>query len=488
MKVDICRFVNDQTKFKQMKRIFSLLIMTMFLACGQVDQPTPGLSGSFDNAGEVKVELTWFKEYFNNNRVVSAIALDAQQSFTFPLDFQEPVSAGLRIGRTEVPLFISPDDALVVEADALHPLETIVFTGPGSGNNNFLVAFQRELEVVIGDRFIASEAGKRDASSFADLLDSIAMVKQSFLQAHRQEASLTPVFVEYMETRLKYDHYTRLLDYPVMRQRAQQGAGLVDVSPGYYDFLLDESTFDDAHLEHLSYVNFLMAYLGHLRRQHTEAPSYEDKSINQQTYYHAGEVLTGKSRDYIQAMMVGRELSYGVLADAEQIYHMYVSGEANDAYKERLNTIFNHMQTLYAGNPAPDFTMTDMDGREVSLSDFRGKVVILDFWASWCGPCMREMPHVKALKERFADREDLVFVYVSIDTDVEAWRSAVERLDLEGVHFNTPGRERGVPLLYNVKWIPTFYVIGSDGLIVDNRPPLPSQGGLDELVAEALGI
>jgi thiol-disulfide isomerase/thioredoxin len=471
-----------------MKRIFSLLVMTLFLACGQVDQSQPGLSGSFDNAAEVNIELTWFKDYFNNNRVVSAIEPDDQQSFTFPFDFQEPVSAGLRIGRTEVPLFISPDDALVVEADALQPLETIVFTGPGSDNNNFLIAFHREMELVIGDRFIAMEAGKRDAASFAALMDSIAGVKQSFFETVRQEASLTPAFEAYMETRLKYDHYTKLLEYPVLHQRALQSPDLVDVSPGYYDFLLDESTFDDAHLEHLPYVNFLMAYLGHLRRQHTAVTSHEEKSINQQTYYLAGEMLTGNSRNFIQAMMVGRELSYGVLDDAEQIYQLYVSGQANEAYKERINSIYKHMQTLYAGNPAPDFTMTDIDGREVSLSDFRGKVIVLDFWASWCGPCMREMPHVKALKEQFADREDLVFVYVSIDTDVEAWKSTVERLDLEGVHFNTPGRERGVPLLYNVKWIPTFYVIGKDGLIADNRPPLPSQGGLDELVAEALGI
>jgi thiol-disulfide isomerase/thioredoxin len=113
-------------------------------------------------------------------------------------------------------------------------------------------------------------------------------------------------------------------------------------------------------------------------------------------------------------------------------------------------------------------------------------VVYLDFWASWCGPCMREMPYFRELKERLADQEDLVYLYISIDTDEQAWRNSVERNQITGVHLNTPGRERGVPAMYNVKWIPSFFIIGRDGNIYDNRPPKPSDPEIDQALLEAL--
>ena len=138
------------------------------------------------------------------------------------------------------------------------------------------------------------------------------------------------------------------------------------------------------------------------------------------------------------------------------------------------------------GKPAPDFTLLDINGNEVSLSDFRGKVVYLKFWASWCGPCMRQVPPAAELKKRMANQPDLVFLYVSIDTDNNAWRSTVDAHGITGIHMVTPGRERGAPALYQVKWIPTFYIIGRDGNIFDNRPPQPSEPNVDEVLLRAL--
>ncbi|MEJ7660536.1 MAG: TlpA disulfide reductase family protein [Hymenobacter sp.] len=67
---------------------------------------------------------------------------------------------------------------------------------------------------------------------------------------------------------------------------------------------------------------------------------------------------------------------------------------------------------LATGRPAPDFTLPDASGRPVALRSLRGKVVYLDFWATWCAPCLAEMPASRALRQRFAGR-DVVFLYVS---------------------------------------------------------------------------
>lgn len=462
------------------------LSLLWVFGCTDSERLPPGLSGAISNHDGVTVELTYFQEYFNNNRVVIGIEPDKHGIFVTPLDLGHTLEAGLRVGRTEVSLYLRPDDALYLEFDASRPFESMTYSGQGAGNNQFLLNFHRHVMLETGDRFVMTEAGSRDPASFVSLLDSIAAVREAFLKRGLDEHDLSADFVAYMETRIVYDRYTRLLDYPVMFSRMDPSEPLPNLPQGYYDFLTADDIQDDSHLDNLAYVNFLMAWLNHERRQRPDGPSHEGQSLNAQTFLLAGEVLSGKSRDYIQAMMVGRELGYGVMADAMGLYNKFVDGNAHESFKLRIQQIYNHMQTLFSGKPAPDFAMTDIEGREVSLSDFRGKVVLMDFWASWCGPCMREMPYVKELKQKFAEVDDLVFMYISIDTDVDAWAAAVERLDLEGVHFNTPGRERGVPLMYNVKWIPTFYLIGRDGNIYDNRPPLPSQGGFAELVAEAL--
>ena len=462
-----------------------LLVMLLF-ACSQPEEHPRGLSGAIVNHDGVTIELTYFQEYFNNNRVVIGIEPDGQGVFYLPLDVRHALQAGLRVGRTEVPLYLRPEDALKVAFDALEPLKSLVFEGVGADNNSFLLAYHRDMDQITGDRFVMSEAGKRDHEAFVALLDSMDTAKLAYLEAGMADKDLSDDFVAFMKTRIIYERYTRMVEYAVMFSRMNPGEPAPELPEDYYSFLEREGVLDDARLENLAYINFLMAWLNHERRLRAAEPSHEEKSINTQTYYLAADVLSGKSRDFIQAMMAGRELSYGTLADAEAIYRDFTEGDAYHGYQERIHLIYRTMEALSAGNPAPAFAMTDMEGREVSLEDFRGKVVFMDFWASWCGPCMREMPHIKAMKERFAKEEEVVFVYVSIDTDEDAWLNAVERLDLEGVHFNTPGRERGVPAMYNVKWIPTFYVIGRDGNIFDNRPPMPSQGGLDEVILAAL--
>lgn len=85
---------------------------------------------------------------------------------------------------------------------------------------------------------------------------------------------------------------------------------------------------------------------------------------------------------------------------------------------------------MAVGNVAPDFTFPNMEGSEVTLSEFRGKYVLIDFWASWCGPCRQETPHVQKMYSKY--KEDLELVTVSIDTDVEEWTKAVEEDQMDG--------------------------------------------------------
>lgn len=116
------------------------------------------------------------------------------------------------------------------------------------------------------------------------------------------------------------------------------------------------------------------------------------------------------------------------------------------------------------GFPAPDFTLQTLDGQAVSLADFRGKTVFVNFWATWCGPCRLEMPEMKRLHEK--QIPNLVILAVNM-TDTERSAEHVRQfMDHFEYRFTTPLDQDGrVARQYNVVSIPTSYFVGPDGII-----------------------
>lgn len=117
-----------------------------------------------------------------------------------------------------------------------------------------------------------------------------------------------------------------------------------------------------------------------------------------------------------------------------------------------------------------DKVSTDLDD---VLNMYEGKVIYLDFWASWCGPCKREMPHSLKMQEEFKGK-DVAFVYISTDRDAKAWRNAITSLKVTGEHFRV---NQNVHIQmnerFNVKYIPRYVLIDKEGNVVNataNRP------------------
>lgn len=122
---------------------------------------------------------------------------------------------------------------------------------------------------------------------------------------------------------------------------------------------------------------------------------------------------------------------------------------------------------LSAGTPAPDFELCDLSGAPVRLSDFRGKTVLLQFWASWCPDCRAEIPQIKEMFAA-ADPQKVAFVAVSFDKTLEDLARFASENELPGVQLYDPAGKKDsvVADSYGVKWVPTLYVIGPDGKIV----------------------
>ena len=135
------------------------------------------------------------------------------------------------------------------------------------------------------------------------------------------------------------------------------------------------------------------------------------------------------------------------------------------------------------GQPVPDFTATDLDGNPISLEQYRGKVVLLDFWAVWCGPCIAEMPNVKRVYNSYKD-EGFDIIGISLDTDEARLRNYLKENDIPWRQiFSGKGWQSPVSQQYDIRAIPAQWLIDRDGTLISNR----ARGdALEQLVTDAL--
>ncbi|HKD44662.1 MAG TPA: redoxin domain-containing protein [Candidatus Angelobacter sp.] len=133
---------------------------------------------------------------------------------------------------------------------------------------------------------------------------------------------------------------------------------------------------------------------------------------------------------------------------------------------------------------APPFAVTTLDGQRVSLDALKGKVVLLDFWATWCGPCREALPHMRAIAKNFQG-QPLVVLSVSLDRDEQTWKDFIVKNEMTWLHYRD-GDTGQVAKMFSVEAIPHTFTIDADGVLQDEHIGDASiEGKLKKLVSHA---
>lgn len=179
-------------------------------------------------------------------------------------------------------------------------------------------------------------------------------------------------------------------------------------------------------------------------------------------------VIEGDLQRYVSSYQVGDMNVFN--ADVSRMETLI-----NTIGDERLkNTVFQDFKNLHntsLGSAIPAVKFKDVNGKEVSLDQFKGKYVYIDLWASWCVPCIKEIPYLHELEKQYKDK-NIVFVSISLDDNKTAWHKKVDELKLEGNQWELG--QSNYDKLMNVIGIPHFILYNPEGKLMQYKAPRPS--------------
>ena len=384
----------------------------------------------------------------------------------------------IQYGNQKLDIFLRPGDQITVDFDPDDFPGSVQYSGDAARENNYLVArqniFQQELKDL--QRMV------RDAEPgvFRSFMDQSRQSLLNFLDQYHQRMELPLYFYEFARAEIDYWFAYQLLNYPWEHPLYHNQDPPMKVGDAYYDFFDLIPISNNYALPHANYTYFLDQFFDY---QRTQVENQYKSEADLARYYLKGEALYYYlAKYYALQCKRGKALLNGFNIQA------FIEDCPRPLYGNLLRQVYNESRGLAVGDLAPNFTLRDVNGKEVLLSDFRGKVVYLDFWATWCSPCIMAMRHSKQWKSRFSSRE-VVFLYVSIDEDVNAWKNFVRSQGPRGVHIKADdqnGFRSKIAKLYKVKKLPAVFVVDQQGKVYFNSVEEGGTGKAQDKIGELL--
>ena len=395
---------------------------------------------------------------FNGDTLISPYDTIRGAVFTI----KEPVAgyASLQMENLKKMIFLKPGDNMTIQY--LRPGEAksrYSFTGEGAAENEFLDTHERTT-IIIRQDMNEKDVMQNIQNSITEVcreLDSLPLA-ESFKAIERE--------------RLEYQRLCRIFSYrqwtkelvPFLEEKMQAKPELL-LTEDYRNFMNNALYFVAWHeaSEHdlFHVAQSQMNYIDH----HFQEPQVVD------------------------FLMENVMINYITWRGAEQIdplMDIFCKRVFSPALREKIKKEYEEWSRVLKGKSIPEFTFLDINGKEIALSSFKGKYVYIDCWATWCGPCRAQIPHLKKLEQQYSGK-DIVFVSISSDSDSKKWKNAVKEEALKGVQLiekcptNSELSEHFI-----IKGIPRFILLDKEGKVYDANAPRPSDPNIIKLFNELL--
>jgi peroxiredoxin len=399
-------------------------------------------------------------------------------SFELGLDIDKPVIKMLEYDNIRKDIFIQPSKSLKIFFDTENGQQYVKYDGDLAMENTILDSVAAKVRN-IDYAFVYGQ----ELDAAAKYVDSVKKVSMDLLNRLTKANPTSSEFIEYTSAYIDYN----LSGLKIMLGERK------DTQPDNYYKFLEKLTVTDPHL--LDIPEYRMFLYFYIKRESNLAIKNLD-SIQQQlsdiefteSLKVIAQLENKEVRDYsLYNAMIMKLKDSGI--DEFDNYHDYFKEHNTDQhYTEQMKIAYAEKKVIAPGKQAPQFTLTDINNEEKSLSDFKGQYVLLDFWNSRCGICRRELPHFMELESDFKN-ENIAFVSISNDPDLEMWKTYVKENKNIGTSLYTEKFwDSEIFKAYQVQGTPTYVLIDKEGKIIDPVAPKPSSSDLKKLLNSVLEI
>jgi thiol-disulfide isomerase/thioredoxin len=350
---------------------------------------------------------------------------------------------------------------------------TLSFSGSAAVENEFLYRSglmqpMHTPATIAGNAFEPAKQGR--------YLDSIEQRRWAIYKQAIRPQQVSARFTSYCAGEISHFTFFQKSQYPLRFIYMDKTLKEEDVPPGYFTFwdqfrLLEDSCSSDMYFNSLQdYIAFLAKKQG---AAENDVASYQLKFRISDSLL-AARPLTRQKQQAEMLLFLLKYFDYGAFTG--QKVQGFRQEFAGSPYSDLLEKEWAKKNKISLSAPA--FQLNDMYGKPVSIADFKGKIVYVDFWGSWCIPCMAQMPHSARLQEMFKGR-DVVFLFINFYDTRQKWLAAIKKEKLKGIHVKAEAEhEDYFNEAFGIKnGFPRYALINRKGLLVTTAAPHPGDEG-----------
>lgn len=437
-----------------MKNIIVLLIIisSQIVTYSQTNSFVVEVLGEIINPNFKSVTIS------NENGYKKTIELNEEAEFSDTLVLNTSGIYSFSDGRESTLMYLDKKYVLNITIDTKQFDETIKYEGVGAENNNFLVKKYLINEQEIGDGYSLFAAEEEE---FTKTQEDVNNKYFALLKELKDDK-----FVKFQTKDILYNYYLYISLYGDYHAYLSKNADF-KVSK---EFLKPLENIDyNIEFDYANFKSYKILVNQYYLKNINDAEKI-DESIKKITAIESSVIKEG-----ILTEVVNNELTSSN-ENTIDIYNALRKYCTTDANKTIVENKYNQLKKLLKGQPSPKFAYKDVNDKLVKLDDLKGNYVYIDVWATWCSPCLGEIPHLKKLEKDYHGK-NIAFVSISVDNSkaYDKWKQMVKDKELEGYQlFADKSWASDFVKAYQIKGIPTFILIDPKGNIVSSSAMRPS--------------